>query len=298
MKIIPISTVVLSLLVLGHAKTASARASDRDPDALIKRGLELRRAGRSEEALQLFRRAYESAPSPRTLGQMGLVESSLQLWIDADGHLTAALATPDDGWVHKNRQFLDQAIDRTREHVGELVISGPPGAKIAVGGKAIGALPLPVPVRIAEGAVAVSATSDGSKPYSVDVSIKGGARAAISIVLDPIDLALPNPGGEAQPLVATTSSKRSRLRLGASLAVTGVGALVWGVIWIALDGRPSCAACGTSYDTRTPGLLLVGGGSALALAGGALMFSAFHLGATTNATIGLANRSVQLEARF
>jgi hypothetical protein len=65
---------------------------------------------------------------------MGLVESSLQRWMDADAHLGAALATPDDPWVHRNRVFLDQAIDRTRQHVGELVITGPPGTRVSLGG--------------------------------------------------------------------------------------------------------------------------------------------------------------------
>lgn len=288
----------LSLLIFSRPGSALAHGSDHDPDTLIMRGLELRRMGRSEEALELFRRAHASAPGPRTLGQMGLVESSLQLWSEADAHLTAALTTPDDGWVHKNRQFLEQAVDRAREHIGELVITGPPGARIAVAGRAIGALPLLAPIRLAEGDVAVSATSEGSKTYSVDVSIKGGARAAISIVLDPVDLTLPARRQEAQPLVSPTSAKRARLRLGASLAITGAAALVWGVVWIALDGRSSCDGCGTTYDTRTSGLLLVGGGSALALAGGALVFSALHLAAPTNATIGLPNRSIQFEARF
>lgn len=288
----------LSLLVFGGLGSARARGSDNAPDTLIMRGLELRRMGRSKEALEMFRRAHASAPCPRTLGQMGLVESSLQLWTDADADLTAALATPDDLWVHKNRQFLAQAMDRAREHIGELVITGPPGAAIAVAGKPIGALPLLAPIRLAEGDVAVSATSGGAKTYSVDVSIKGGGRAAISIILDPIDLVLPAPPSEAQPFVSSPSPRKTRLRLGASLGITGVAALVWGIVWIAIDGRPSCAGCGSSYDTRTSGLLLVGGGSALALAGGALVFSALHLGAPTNTTIGLANRSVQLETRF
>jgi hypothetical protein len=144
----------------------------------------------------------------------------------------------------------------------------------------------------------VSATSEGSKTYSVEVSIKGGARAAISIVLDPVDLTLPARNREAQPLVSPASPRKARLRLGASLAIAGAAALVWGVVWIALDGRSSCDGCGTTYDTRTSGLLLVGGGSALALAGGALVFSALHLAAPTNATIGLPNRSIQFEAHF
>jgi hypothetical protein len=298
MNILRSFSVIASLLVLGQAATASGRDPDGDPEALIMRGLELRRAGRSAEALQLFRRAYEAAPCPRTLGQMGLVESSLQRWSDADVHLTAALATPDDGWVHKNRVFLEQAMDRTREHVGELVITGPPGARIALQGRAIGALPLLAPIRLAEGEVAVNATSDGSKPYTVDVSIKGGARAAISIVLEPLDLGLPDPRSETTTLVSARSPKRTRLGLGASLAVTGVAALVWGIMWITIDGRPSCGGCATSYDTKTPGLLLVGGGSALALAGGALIISALHLGDPAKATIGVANRSVQFEAHF
>jgi tetratricopeptide (TPR) repeat protein len=119
--------------MVAHLNPALARADDADPDLLIMRGLDLRRAGRSADALALFRRAYEVAPSPRTLGQMGLVESSLQLWVDAEVHLCAALATPNDAWVHRNRQFLDQARDRTKEHVGELVITGPPGTRVSLG---------------------------------------------------------------------------------------------------------------------------------------------------------------------
>jgi hypothetical protein len=290
----------LCLLTLGGPGSALARGSDQAPDLLIKRGLELRRAGKSEEALELFRRAHEAAPCPRTLGQMGLVESSLQLWIEADSHLTAALATPDDGWVHQNRRFLDQAVLRAREHVGELMITGPPCAKVAVAGKSIGALPLLAPIRIAEGDVAVRATSDGSKPYAVDVSIKGGARAAISIVLEPVDLGLPlpRPAERTDPFVPSPSPKKMRIALGASLAAGGVAALVWGVTWIAIDGRSSCADCAASYDTRTPGLLLVGGGSALALAGGALLYWGLRSSEPTTTTVGFGNRSVELETRF
>jgi hypothetical protein len=287
----------LCLVTVSGPESALARGSDQDPDVLIKRGLELRRAGKSEEALELFRRAHEAAPGPRTLGQMGLVESSLQLWIEADSHLTAALATPDDAWVHLNRRFLDQAVVRAREHVGELMITGPPGAKVAVAGKSIGALPLPAPIRIAEGDVAVRATSDGSKPYLVDVSIKGGARAAISIVLEPIELTAPPASEQAQPLVVAPPTRKGRLGVGTSLAAGGVAALLWGVTWIAIDGRSSCAAC-EIYDTRTPGLVLVGAGSALALAGGALVYWALHPGEARSATVGLGDRSVRLEARF
>jgi hypothetical protein len=291
----------IAFIVVAHVNPARARGDDANPDVLIMRGLDLRRAGKSADALALFRRAHGVAPSPRTLGQMGLVESSLQLWADAEAHLVAALATPNDAWVHRNRRFLDQARDRTKEHMGELVITGPPGTKVSLGQKAIGALPLAAPVRLVEGDITVGATSDGYRPFSLDLSIKGGARAAVSIVLEPIDLAAHNP--EARNLVSVAPApRRLRLWTGATVALAGAGALAWGIAWIVLDGQRDCgggppAACATTYDTRTPGILLAVGGGALALAGGTLLYSALH-SATSNVTLGMTTRSLRFEARF
>ena len=292
--------VTVALILVLHLDPALARPDD-DPDVLIMRGLDLRRAGRSADALALFRRAYEVAPSPRTLGQMGLVESSLQLWADAESHLVAALATPDDGWVHRNRPFLQQARDRAQEHMGELLITGPPGTKISLGEKAIGSLPLNTPVRLVEGDIAISATSVGYKPFSMDLSIKGGARVAVSIVLERIDLSPRNP--EIQDPVSTTSPPTDwRFWTGTTLAVAGAGALAWGISWIALDGRRDCSggqssSCAITYDTRTPGILLAVGGGALALAGSVLIYSSLHP-AASNVTLGMTTHSLLFEARF
>jgi hypothetical protein len=294
-------TAGIAFIVVAHLNPAQARGDDANPDVLIMRGLDLRRAGRSAEALALFRRAYEVAPSARTLGQMGLVESSLQLWADAEAHLVAALATPNDVWVHRNRRFLDQARDRTKEHMGELVITGPPGTKVSLGEKAIGSLPLAAPVRLVEGDITVAATSDGYRPFSLDLSIKGGARAAVSIVLEPIDLTARNP--EARNLVSVAPApKRLRLWTGATVALAGAGALAWGIAWIVLDGQRDCgggppAGCATTYDTKTPGILLAVGGGALALAGGTLLYSALHP-ASSNVTLGMTTHSLRFEARF
>ena len=81
----------------------------------------------------MFRRAHALAPSARTFGQMGLVETSLKRWVDAETHLAMSLSNPDDGWVDKNRTFLDEALAICRQHVGELVVSGPAGAEVFVG---------------------------------------------------------------------------------------------------------------------------------------------------------------------
>ena len=211
------------------------------------------------------------------------------------------MATPADGWVHRNHQFLDQARERTREHMGELAITGPPGTKVSLGEKTIGSLPLAAPVRLVEGEITIKATSDGYKPFSLDLSIKGGARAAVSIVLERIDLAARNP--EVQDLVSISPpTRRWRLWTGTALAVAGAGALTWGIAWIVLDGHPECGrgqptGCATTYDTKTPGMLLAVGGGALALAGGALLYSGLHP-APLNVTLGMTTHSLRFEARF
>ena len=291
----------VALILVVRLDPALARADDINPDVLIMRGLDLRRAGRSADALALFRRAYGVAPSPRTLGQMGLVESSLQLWSDAEAHLVAALATPEDAWVHRNRQFLELARARTKEHMGDLVITGPPGTKVNLGERWIGSLPLAAPIRLVEGDIAIKATSDGYKPFSLDLSIKGGARAAVSIVLERIDLAPRFP--ETHDLVSTgLPPKAWRLWTGTTLAVAGAGTLAWGIAWIAVDGRRNCsggppATCATTYDTGTPGILLAVGGGTLALAGSLLLYSGLHP-AASNVTLGMTTHSLRFEARF
>src|SRR5262245_4053496 len=120
---------------------SSALAAQPNADDLIARGLELRRASRPGEALEMFQRAHALAPSPRTLGQMGLVETSLERWLDAETHLTTSLATPDDAWVKKNRGFLGQALRVSRGHIGELTVTGPAATDIAIDGRHVGALP-------------------------------------------------------------------------------------------------------------------------------------------------------------
>src|SRR5262245_16478811 len=96
----------ISATTVHPAFAAPAAGPEAEAERLIANGLELRRAEKPVEALELFQRAHGLAPTPRTLGQMGLVEAALERWADAEVHLLEALATPDDAWVRKNRSFL------------------------------------------------------------------------------------------------------------------------------------------------------------------------------------------------
>ena len=293
----------LFLTTVGSTAAASPRVDAGEiapvPDVLIVRGLELRRSGHPAEALELFRRAHDSAPSPRTLGQMGLVETSLRMWSDADAHLAAALATPGDRWVRQNRGFLAEAQARARTHVGDLVVTGPPGVRLSVAGKEIGQLPLRAPLRLAEGDLRLTATADGRRPVSINVKVQGGMLNAVTVVLEPVDLDARPPPVPASQVVESRPLDRRRW-VGGALVAAGAGALIWGVVWMQLDGRASCfeaqRACAV-YDTHSAGVALTVGGGVLLLAGGALLYSGMRAAAAP-LSVSATPRSLRFEAHF
>lgn len=173
------------VLVVTVAIVTPVSATDPNADALIARGLELRRSGQSVEALALFQRAHGIEPTPRTFGQMGLVEASLQRWVDAEAHLDAAVAAAADPWVAGNRKLLDKALALVRQHIGELAVQGPPGTRLQVSGYGMKLLPLTAPLRVAAGDIRVSAIAAGYKQLIQVVRVEAGKRTSLVLNLVP-----------------------------------------------------------------------------------------------------------------
>ena len=305
---------VLVLVFVSLVIPTLASAAEPSSDTLIQQGLDLRRDGKPDEALKLFQRAHAAAPSPRTFGQMGLVEASVKRWVDADMHLAVSLTSPDDPWVRKNRPFLEQALATCKQHIGDLIVSGPAGIEVFVSGKSVGTLPAVPPVHLAEGAVSVSATAAGFKPFDQTVVIQPGVRTPLQVALSPIAAApvamvAPIATSAAAPSLSTnttpaTTTGRSSWQTwtGASLAVVGAGLLTWGIVWIAIDNNDACgsahgAACGTAYNTKTPGWILAGVGTA-AIAGGAVVFFTGRGTSGSSVALGFSPGSLILRARF
>jgi hypothetical protein len=302
----------LAVFFLATLCAVAAAAAEPSADALIEKGLDLRRGGKPEQALELFRRAHAIAPSSRTFGQMGLVESSLKRWVDGETHLSVSLSNPDDSWVIKNRAFLDEALAQCREHVGELVVSGPTGVEVLVGGRTAGTLPAVPTLRLAEGTVLVAASSPGFTSFERTVIVRPGVRTPLAIVLTPVAPAPLAPRLAATMVSASPPPARRAAQpsggqgwhtwTGVSLAAVGAAAIGWGVTWIIVDGGDACgattgASCQNVYDTRRPGWILTGVGAA-AVAGGAAIFFTGHHSAGPTVSVGLTPGSVLLDGRF
>ena len=75
------------LLVLSGAAGPARAGESGEAESLIRQGVELRSQKKDERALPLFEKAYQISRSPRTAGQLGLVEMALGYFVDAEKYL-------------------------------------------------------------------------------------------------------------------------------------------------------------------------------------------------------------------
>jgi hypothetical protein len=285
----PILVFIISLVVHG-AVAPSAMAAEDPTEALLRRGAELRKQDRHEEALDLFRKAHALSPSGRTLAQMGLAEFSLKSYVDAETHLVTALAS-DSPWIAKNRAVLEQALGDVRKHVAIVTVAGPAGTDVAVNGRSVGRLPLSEPLHIAEGQVRIEGTAPDRQPATLDVTLAGGKEFKASLDLAPVPASVPAlaptgaaaaPSGPALSGGATADTgRRWQPWVGGGLLALSAAALTTGIVWVSIDGNQNCdipstaptgSRCARVYDTKTLGWIAIGAGAAAGVAGGILIW--------------------------
>jgi hypothetical protein len=180
-----------------------ARAGDSaEAEALIRQGVELRAQKKDERALPLFEKAYQLSRTPRTAGQLGLVEMALGYFVDAEKYLGEAVASPDHPWVAKNLATLKAQLATAKSQIGELYVIGEPaGAEVLVNGKVVGKLPLSTPIRLDKGRADVQVRAPGYVPSQDTVTMVGGKREDRSYRLqrEAVAVAPPPPVQPVQP---------------------------------------------------------------------------------------------------
>src|SRR5262249_14668053 len=102
------------------------RADAAEDEVLLRKGVELRRQGRDEEAFEVFRSAFRLRATPRAQAQMGLAEQALGHWVDADADIAAAIRVREDPWIARNMSTLLAAHAKVLQHLGQLQVLGSP----------------------------------------------------------------------------------------------------------------------------------------------------------------------------
>ena len=185
--------VVLTAFLGGGMGDRGALAADvtggDGADALIRHGVDLRRQGKDQEALEEFRKAYALGKGPRALAQVGLAEQALGRWANAEADLEQAIASTSDPWIRKNGSVLNAALDGIRRHLGSLDVIGPAEAELRVDGRAAGTLPLARPVRLPIGNLTIELRKEGFFPGTRPISIVAGELTRETLELQPVPAA-------------------------------------------------------------------------------------------------------------
>jgi hypothetical protein len=205
--IVSATALLTASIAIGLPARPAWAGDSAEAEALIRQGVELRAQKKDERALPMFEKAYQVSRSPRTAGQLGLVEMALGYFVDAEKYLGEAVASPDHPWVAKNLATLKAQLATAKSQIGELYIVGEPaGAEVVVSGKSVGRLPLSGPVRLDKGRVDVQVRAAGYLPTSDTVTMVGGKREDRSYRLqrEAIAVTPPPPAKEMPKPVETT----------------------------------------------------------------------------------------------
>lgn len=208
-------------------------ADSAEADALLRGGVELRRAGRDAEALDAFRKAFALSPTPRARAQLALAEQALALWVESERDLKAALEAPEDPWVRQNKEALERALRVIGAKLAWITVrSNEPGAMVFVNGREEGAAGSLGELRVVAGQVVVELRLDGRPPVSRNLSVAPETKSVVAV--DLAGAALPLP---AKPVANTAVDGGSQHgQRTAGFVVTGVGVVAAGV-GLAFGGR-------------------------------------------------------------
>lgn len=167
------------------SSTASAQPRRDASEALVQRGLDLRRRGQDEAAYNLFEEAWNVSHSPRARAQMGLAAQALGRWSSADLFLREALSASTDPWVTERRAVLERSLEDIDAHLGTLEVrSNVEGAEVRIDGVLAGTTPLAAPLRLPAGTVAVQLRAAGHLEVmrQAVVTLGGATREQIDMV--------------------------------------------------------------------------------------------------------------------
>ncbi len=176
-------------------------------DAMMERGVTLREAGRDEEALTIFREAWEETHSPRARAQIAMAEHALGRWVEAHVHLREALESSDP-WIQRHRAALRGLLAAIERQFGAVEVRGrPAGAEVRINGSPVGVVPMAAPVRVPSGAVRLEVSAPGYDPMVRELTVRATGVTRETVQLAPrLAATAPAPRGGTLRALAWTSA--------------------------------------------------------------------------------------------
>ena len=244
--------------VIASVSGSPGAYADGREEVHIRRGVELRRKGKDQEALMNFQKAYEVGHTARAAAQLGLCEQALAQWLQAHIHLSDALATESDVWVSKHRVVLEKAKSDVEDKLGRVEVKGGPiGALVVVAGEVLGRLPEVQSTHVLPGLVDITVTADRHERLEETRTVTAGQVVRLEVTLKPAPLAKAAPPSTA---LSTQLRKDNAADLTASGSAANEVKPTQGLgsskvlAWSALGAGAVLVGAGVVFGVRTSSL--------------------------------------------
>lgn len=178
--------VLAAMLALAALPVAPARADDVDEQARARyqRAIALYDDGVYDAALVELRRAYELRPSYKLLYNIGQVRLAMRDYAGALETFQQYLREGGGKVPSSRREAVQRELANLEQRVGHLSIRVDyDGAEVLIDDAPVGKSPLPGPVLVSSGLRRITAVHPERPPQTLRVSIAGGERQDVSLVL-------------------------------------------------------------------------------------------------------------------
>lgn len=193
------------LLASTPAMAQSGAAVD-EASNRYKKGIELYGEGDYRAALIEFKRAYELAPNPAVLYNMGQVYFQLQDYVGALSALEQYLSEGGKTVPAARRAEVQRDIEKLRSRIAKVEITvNATDAEVSVDDVLVGRTPLAKPVLVSAGRRKITVSKPGLAPVSKVVEVAGADSIRVSLELNeptgngPTPTPAPPVGGEPGP---------------------------------------------------------------------------------------------------
>lgn len=172
-------------LLGGLPGVASAQESA-EVEAILKRGIQLRREGQDEAALAVFQEAEAQAPnSVRVLLHVATAAQAASKWLLADQYLKKADSHSNDPYYIRYRAEIEEVRSTTAQRVGHFrAVGEPSGAEVILNGQVIGTLPMENPKTVEAGSYVLEVNKPGFYRLRRPVSVPGGVLTRETVELN------------------------------------------------------------------------------------------------------------------
>jgi hypothetical protein len=156
--------------------TTPAMAEDAAVEALIQRGIQLRRDSDDEQALAVFLQAEKEDPtSVRVLLHIVTAAQAAGKWLTADSYMKKVSALSDDPYYRRHADAIDVVRRAVASRVGSFQADGAPdGASVRLDGQLVGTLPMKEPAAMEAGSYVMEVHKPGYYRLRRNVTVTGG----------------------------------------------------------------------------------------------------------------------------